>query len=325
MGVGVVSAPPAGAAGERGQGLLPTGSNPTVTAGPTTAGLGASAAAASHGSSRTASAGLAAGAGLGSSSAGLGSSSAGLGSSVGAASGSAVGRGGNGHAGTMAGVVAGISAVAAAAAVPKSSPGMAPVSAYARTERAHVPDAPGRIVMEPTADRPKRLPLIAGGAVAAVLLAGAGWHYAHRAPAAVTPAPIIDGQSASPAPGQGTLSAPASSAPAAPAVKHVEKPSAMVDHRYGGTTAGAHSTSGRANWRVVVFTYNREDQAQHKVAQIAERHGGLRPAVWTPTGRAPYLVTLGGEMTETQAESMRARARNEGLPRDTFARNYKGR
>ena len=45
-------------------------------------------------------------------------------------------------------------------------------------------------------------------------------------------------------------------------------------------------------------------------------------AVFSPTGRAPYLVTVGGSMSHDQAEAFRNKARNEGLPRDTYMQNY---
>jgi len=232
-------------------------------------------------------------------------------------------RGANGTRPVMGGVMPGISAAAVATGLPQGKTAEGAVSAYTRVERTHAPEAPGRIVIEPAEEAPNRLPLVAGGAVAAVLLAGLGWHFAHRDGAAaipvttVTPASqtqIASGPASTAGVGTGGVAVPA------PAL-HGDKPSAVVDRRYGKTAVA--SAGSRSNWRVVAFTYNREDQAQHKVAQIAEKHGGLRPGVFTPTGQAPYLVTLGGEMTAEQAGVLRNRARKEGLPRDTFARNYR--
>jgi hypothetical protein len=78
-------------------------------------------------------------------------------------------------------------------------------------------------------------------------------------------------------------------------------------------------------WRVVAFTYNRQDQAQHKVDQLAEKHKSLNPEVFTPNGRAPYLVTIGGPMSRDEAMAFKNRARGEGLPRDLYAQNYTNR
>ena len=84
----------------------------------------------------------------------------------------------------------------------------------------------------------------------------------------------------------------------------------------------ATAASGRGNWRVVAFTYNREDQARHKAEQIAGKYESLRPEAWSPSGRAPYLVSLGGWMDEHEARDVVIRAKHDGMPRDTFARNY---
>jgi hypothetical protein len=75
---------------------------------------------------------------------------------------------------------------------------------------------------------------------------------------------------------------------------------------------------------VIVLTYNREDQAQQKVAEIAQSHPDLNPSVFTPNGHAPFLVTLGGPMSMQEAFALSGRAKREGLPKDTYAQNYRG-
>jgi hypothetical protein len=81
----------------------------------------------------------------------------------------------------------------------------------------------------------------------------------------------------------------------------------------------------RDQWRVIAYTYNREDQARHKATVVAQAHPDLRPDVFTPTGHAPYLVALGGGMSRDEAFALAQRARNEGLPHDVYAQNYSGR
>ena len=81
----------------------------------------------------------------------------------------------------------------------------------------------------------------------------------------------------------------------------------------------------RDQWHVIAYTYNHEDQAEHKAAVVTQAHPDLRAEVFTPTGHAPYLVSLGGAMTRDEAFALAQRARNEGLPRDTYAQNYSGR
>jgi cell division septation protein DedD len=100
---------------------------------------------------------------------------------------------------------------------------------------------------------------------------------------------------------------PAASAPA-------PKPTAAIV-----TPAVATPTT---QWRVVAFTYNRQDQAQHKADQLAQKHKSLKPEVFTPNGRAPYLVTVGGPMSRDEAIAFKNRVRGEGLPRDLYAQNY---
>jgi len=155
-------------------------------------------------------------------------------------------------------------------------------------------------------DHPKRGPgiksiLVIG--VAIVLALWLGWHFLndrHSNPAGKQPA------SGSPAevPALQASSAPASQA-------SVLRPKQPVD--------------ARNQWRVVAYTYNREDQARHKAEVIGQAHPDLRPEVFTPTGRAPYLVSLGGAMARDEAFALAQRARNEGLPRDTYAQNYNDR
>lgn len=77
-------------------------------------------------------------------------------------------------------------------------------------------------------------------------------------------------------------------------------------------------------WYVVAYTFNRQEQAATRAAHIAQKNPSLHPEVIAPGGRAPFLVALGGAMSRPEAENTRNLARQAGLPRDTFARNYKG-
>jgi eukaryotic-like serine/threonine-protein kinase len=107
-----------------------------------------------------------------------------------------------------------------------------------------------------------------------------------------------------------------------------------------GTTASAPNvaTSARAiapvsgvnfsgdshgQWRVIAFTYNYEEPARQKAAEIAGSHPDLHPSVFTPTGRAPFLVALGGQMSKQDAFALSGKAKREGLPKDVYAQNYR--
>ncbi len=75
-------------------------------------------------------------------------------------------------------------------------------------------------------------------------------------------------------------------------------------------------------WRVVAYTYNKQSQAQAKADALSKQHRGLKIEVFTPTGRAPYLVTIGGPMTRAEAFALKSKLRGNGFPRDLYAQNY---
>lgn len=76
-------------------------------------------------------------------------------------------------------------------------------------------------------------------------------------------------------------------------------------------------------WRVVAYTYDREEAARHRVEELARRHPDLHPAVFQPRSGSPWLVTLGPLMSRSDAIALRARALALGFPADTYARNYR--
>ena len=78
----------------------------------------------------------------------------------------------------------------------------------------------------------------------------------------------------------------------------------------------------RKNWRVISFTYNRRTDAEKKVSDLARSHPELQPAVFTPSGHAPYLVSIGGLMDRDAAYALARRSRSLGLPHDIYAQNY---
>jgi hypothetical protein len=82
--------------------------------------------------------------------------------------------------------------------------------------------------------------------------------------------------------------------------------------------AGSH-----AGWRVIAFTYNRRTDAEKKASTIARIHPALKPTVFTPSGHAPYLVSIGGVMDRDAAHALARRSRSLGLPHDMYAQNYR--
>jgi eukaryotic-like serine/threonine-protein kinase len=188
------------------------------------------------------------------------------------------------------------------------------------------PPSVARRIRVPVDDEPRRIGRkgIAYG-VGTLLILLLGWYFVHSrsgsnrvggasgavqeptAPAAQESAPV---PAKSPAPATDVGSRPA--------------PSARV---VAGSTAASEGKNAagdsRGRWRVIAFTYNREDQAQQKVAEIAQSHPDLSPTIFRPNGRGPFLVTLGGPMSREDAFAFSGKAKREGMPRDIYAQNYR--
>jgi eukaryotic-like serine/threonine-protein kinase len=149
---------------------------------------------------------------------------------------------------------------------------------------------------------------LVGIALALILVLWVGWHFLHGKPEHLATAR----QEASiPTPGAARTGPAVASAPAAPAkARAAQKNDAM--------TAGKQ-------WRVIAYTYNRQEQAQQKAEAVAQKHPELRAAVFSPSGHAPYLVAIGGALSRDEAFALVKKARSLGLPTDTYAQNYKGK
>ncbi len=135
-----------------------------------------------------------------------------------------------------------------------------------------------------------------------------GWH-------------LVSGRHASKITAQQKISAPAPVVDSS-AMKPAAAPVPVATGK-AATPRSNHSAGDRGQWRVIAYTYNREDQAQKKSATVAQKHSELQPEVFTPTGHAPYLVAIGGAMSRDEAFALARKVRSEGLPRDTYAQNYK--
>jgi hypothetical protein len=82
-------------------------------------------------------------------------------------------------------------------------------------------------------------------------------------------------------------------------------------------------SADRSVWHVVVYTYTHESAAQRAAAELAAKYPQLEPQVFSPTGSAPFLVVLGGGMNRQEAFTRREAALAAGLPKDTYAQNYR--
>jgi len=191
---------------------------------------------------------------------------------------------------------------ARSAAVPQSP---APVE-QPRPITPIAPQLPHRIV-KPIETDPRRMRKWIAAGAGALLLLLLLWYFT-RSHSNTDPRPIS------------TLATPAAEekAPSVPP-PHVTpsdtKPSAAI-------TPASPSTTGHKLWRVIAYTYNREEQAKEKAQSVASHDPGLSPEVFTPTGKAPYLVSLGGPMSYDDATAFRKKAIAAGLPHDTYIQNY---
>lgn len=123
-----------------------------------------------------------------------------------------------------------------------------------------------------------------------------------------------------PAPAE-THAAVVAQAPVETQPQPAPQPVATSTPKPSATTSLLTSTA-QAGWRVIAYTYNHEQQAQAKAMQLQQKYMNLQPQVFSPTGHAPYFVALGGPLDSSSAFALRNRARQSGLPRDTYARNF---
>lgn len=76
-------------------------------------------------------------------------------------------------------------------------------------------------------------------------------------------------------------------------------------------------------WRTVLYTYNRQSDADEKAKALNAQHADLHADVFSPSGRGPYLVCAGGRMSREEAVQMRKRVVGLGLPHDSYIQNFK--
>jgi hypothetical protein len=63
--------------------------------------------------------------------------------------------------------------------------------------------------------------------------------------------------------------------------------------------------------------------AQDRVALLSGKYPDLNASVFNPAGKSDvYLVVVGGAMDRQQSFEMRAKALRDGMPGDTYARNF---
>ena len=154
-------------------------------------------------------------------------------------------------------------------------------------------------------------------AVALVAVVVLLWAARPKRPAAI-PGP-------NPPPRAATASHPASSWPTRTlAPDTASHPDTHPDARIAEPSKALAKSGDPAVWRVVLYTFSREEDAQKRAQAINQRHPALNTQVFSPSGRNRlYLVVAGGRMTREQAARLRQDALRQGMPRDSYIQNYK--
>ena len=92
-------------------------------------------------------------------------------------------------------------------------------------------------------------------------------------------------------------------------------------------SAPAPSVSGgnqqkSAGWSVIVAAYASRDAAEKRMRTMAARWPRFNPTVLQPaTGRTHFVVVLGHNLTQDEADALRKRAVAAGFPHDTYIKN----
>ncbi len=79
----------------------------------------------------------------------------------------------------------------------------------------------------------------------------------------------------------------------------------------------------RPVWRVILYTYVRQEDAGKRAQAISEKRPDLGTEVFSSSGTGgPFLVVAGGQMTKEEAARLRQRAVREGMPHDSYIQNF---
>jgi hypothetical protein len=211
-------------------------------------------------------------------------------------------------------------------------PSAEPVAAAASGSAASVAPSSGvapsvaRRIRVAVDEEPRRIgPRGIAYGVGTLLILLLGWYFVHSRSSGSSGSSSAVQESPAPTPAVQESAPVAARSPAAPDVGPHPAPSAHAVAGSAPASAGKNVTGdSTGRWRVIAFTYSREDQAQQKAAEIAKSHPDLSPTVFRPNGRGPFLVTLGGPMSREEAFAFSGKAKREGMPKDVYAQNYRG-
>jgi hypothetical protein len=115
-----------------------------------------------------------------------------------------------------------------------------------------------------------------------------------------------------------TASAPIASA-ARPGTSIAPAPSAPPP---AASTANSSEFVKGPVWRVVLYTYATQADADNKAQSVNAKYPSLGAETFSPGGGSPFLVVAGGRMNRDEAARLRQKVRGMGLPRDSYIQNY---
>jgi hypothetical protein len=183
-----------------------------------------------------------------------------------------------------------------------------------------------RVTRDEAELRPRKRPMVTIAAVVIMAIALVVFWHAVKRPTGHTP---VSGEAASAhhPPQAAPAAVPPAATPLGDAAATMGAPETVKPAPRPAPTTSATDTApdagDRSVWHVVAYTYARESAAQRKATELAAQYPQLEPQVFSPTGRAPFLVTLGGGTDRQQAFARRDAARSAGMPSDTYAMNFR--
>jgi eukaryotic-like serine/threonine-protein kinase len=83
------------------------------------------------------------------------------------------------------------------------------------------------------------------------------------------------------------------------------------------SASGVHGRRGDG-WSVIVAAYIAREPAEKRDRELSRKWPNFKWSVQQQTGKARYLVVIGQNLSEEQAEALRKRAVATGLPHDTY-------
>ena len=183
----------------------------------------------------------------------------------------------------------------------------------ARLEEKAAEPSPETIAPAPEPERSGRSPesyrapkwiFVALAAVVLAVLLSALLRKSNNTPAPVATPPVVSAESKAAPPPPAIQPAPAKAKP-------FPEPPLSIGRKADG-------------WFVIVGAYGSRDAAEKQMNSLAKHWPAFHLRVSERSSeRAPWLVTLGENLSEDEAESVRARAVHAGLPHDAYIKRIK--